>query len=239
MPDFNRDGRPDIPYYDNQLDSVTVDTGRGVLALRTTGGGGGGGDATAANQVLEINELTALNTSVGYDGVNSLNSLLFGISTTLGDDGAGSTNQILDDIKNYIGFNSGDTLNQLSVNANDVLSALFVGNIGSYEIEARTVSAGASIDISNTTLLAVVNPTTGHCVSVGSVFAIVTGITGIDNFNANYVQHNPSGAAQLFDFSRCAITGRTLDQQPSSSKVLSGNISVAPIIVVTIKNTRF
>jgi hypothetical protein len=201
MAEYNRDGRPDSPYYDNQLNSVIVDIGEGRLAIRTSGGGGGGGDATAENQVTQIG--------------------------------------IEEQIRDYIGFGSGDTLNQLSVNTNDALSALFIGSIGSYEIQARTVSAGASIDISNTTLLAVVNTTTGHCVSVGSVFAIVTGITGIDNFNANYVQHNPSGTAQLFDFSRAAITGRTLDQQPSASKNLSGNISAEPVIVVTIKNTRF
>jgi hypothetical protein len=52
---FLRIGRPDGPYYNNQLDAVTESDGLGGYRLKTTGGGGGGGDATAANQLVQIN----------------------------------------------------------------------------------------------------------------------------------------------------------------------------------------
>jgi hypothetical protein len=49
-----REGRPDSPYYNNQLDAVTESDGSGGYRLKTAGGGGGGGDATAANQSTQI-----------------------------------------------------------------------------------------------------------------------------------------------------------------------------------------
>jgi hypothetical protein len=196
--DFNRDGRPDSPYYDNQLNSVIQDNGFGQLELRTTGGGGGGGDATAANQTTQIG--------------------------------------IEEQIRDYIGYESGSSLNQSFVTANNFLDKINTNNKESYEVLALTVTAGSSIDITGYTLLGIVDSATGHCLSIGSVFSIVTGIGGIDNFNANYIQHNPSGAAQLFNFSRSLITGKTLSEQPVVSKVLSGNISLVNVIVVVISN---
>lgn len=55
-----REGRPDSPYYNNQLDAVTESDGLGGYRLKTAGGGGGGGDATAANQVTQIARATSL-----------------------------------------------------------------------------------------------------------------------------------------------------------------------------------
>jgi len=218
MPDFNRDGRPDSPYYDNQLDSVTEDIGGGVLALRTTGGGGGGGDATAANQVLEIAELTALNTSVGYDGVNSLNTLLFGIGTTLGDDGAGTTNQILNAIEER---------------------SMIIANthIGNFKVYSDLVLPSGSIDITGRTLIGIVNTLTGNCLP-SAVFTIRVGLSSIDHLCCDIVSYFPSGSAH-YDFGKLPLTVATLLSSSTATKTLSGSISSNSIYVITIENSPY
>lgn len=77
-----REGRPLVPYYDNQLEAVTVEID-GLNYLRVTGGGGGGGDATAANQLTQID--IEANSQANIEEINVGNGVnTYGINGTQG-----------------------------------------------------------------------------------------------------------------------------------------------------------
>lgn len=207
MAEYNRDGRPDTPYYDNQLNSVIVDIGEGNLAIRTTGGGGGGGDATATNQQTQI------------DLSVQANDLLNGISVTLGDDGGGSTNQLLQSIEDKL-----NTLRFVSTD-NHPIRGTSVALGGSLDVSGNTVLA-----IINK---ATGNCVTFNASFSGGF----TGITDIEQlFQLISITHSPVSGNPVFDFSRYGINGSTLSLQPLISKSLNNCTVSAGVMVVTIQN---
>ena len=168
-----REGRPLVPYYDNQLEAVTEEIA-GVNYLRVTGGGGGGGDATAANQLTQISIETQINEGNG--------------TTTFGINGAQGTN-----------FNLSRLRTETQANFNN--SHKTSGSLGQFfaldsmkmvaiPVDTTTIFTSGVGDVS---IYAILDQSTLTPIPLSTAFTL--GISGLSNIEKVWIQQNAAKGA--------------------------------------------